>query len=637
MANSQFRRIFHSGDSLTPEEADVPCNQLSEETIFQSLRALTGLNKDSAERFRKWMREDIRYFILRKFDFGLAYAAARVGWKHFNGPVFDVGAQRAQWFEKAKAIDEERSRAINKDSTGQELIHSPYSVMPRRIWDLKSNRVVEFRMLHGAAIAVPANGPQLPPTFWAVSHSWTSDMKTVEISVNQYLWPVPLPEGVELERNVRKELLSFGADYVWLDVLCLRQSAAPSQHSHDAIQIKQHEWKTDVPTIGNIYRAAEHVVRYFNGLGKPFSKDGWDDHRHWLRRAWTLQEIKKEKMTFNGGVPYNDGKIILNTQGKVGGKVITLRAAIRPVVKLATDADRPSGCRVYELAKEMAHRYASNPTDKVAGMFYLLRTTQLPTYNENISDETAWRQCFHVLPFGRKIEILFDFPYRGAERQWFPMWRQLMEWPDCDPDYEHSTTKWPQSCRIPELTHLGTGLENKASLFVPDVWAILHVLLRKTSNREYQVKKGTKLLGYYCPYLSQEAIETDYRLFTLATLELEHTHNWVVCEELSTQFGGWSSGTGGDSTVKLRVLKKVGVLRMDSISRLMTVEENSGPIVKKIHALFVDWVFDSVERALEKSQLLSRKQNGNGENKRWTDGVGIIGLASIAQDEEEKK
>ncbi|KAF8456826.1 hypothetical protein BDZ91DRAFT_636446, partial [Kalaharituber pfeilii] len=316
--------------------------------------------------------------------------------------------------------EKERSRAIDKDSTGQELIHSPYLVMPRRIWDLKSNRVVDFTMLHSEALSMAVD----LPTFWAVSHSWTSDMEPVETSVNQYLWPVPLPKGVNLYYNLRKELLDFGAEYVWLDVLCLRQTA-PSGYGHYAI--KQQEWKIDVPTIGNIYRAAAHVVRYFNGLGRLFSKDGWDDHRHWLRRAWTLQEIRTEKVTFNGGVSYNDGNIILNAHGKVAGQVVTLRAAIRPVLKLAADADSRSGCKVYELAKEMAHRYASNPTDKVAGIFYLLRTTQLPTYNENLSDETAWRQCFHVLPFERKIEILFDFPYRGTEHQWFPTWKQLME------------------------------------------------------------------------------------------------------------------------------------------------------------------------------------------------------------------
>ncbi|KAF8456823.1 hypothetical protein BDZ91DRAFT_745114 [Kalaharituber pfeilii] len=585
-ADSQLRRIFHTGDILTLQEADVPCKQLSEEILFHSLTVLTGLNTESAERHQNRIRKDIRYFVWRNFDFGLAYAAARVGWKHFNRPEFDVVAQRTQWIQKAMAMDKERSR-VDKDRTGQELIHSPYLVMPRRIWDLKSNRVVDFTMLHSEAlsIAVDVRSRQLHPTFWAVSHSWTSDMEAVETSVNQYQWPVPLPKGVNLEHNVRKELLNFGADYVWLDVLCLRQTT-PSKYGQYAI--KQQEWKIDVPTIGNIYRAAARVIRYFNGLGRPFSKDGWDDRHHWLRRAWTLQEIRKEEITFNGGVSHNDGNIILNTRSKVAGQFITLRAAIRPVLNLATDAESLNGCKLYELAKEMAHRDASNRTDKVAGIFYLLRTTQLPTYNENLSDEIAWRQCFHVLPFERKIEILFDFPYRGAEQQWFPTWKQLMEWPDRNPDYDHYTTKWPQGRRTPELIHLGANLENKPSVFISDIWAIRNVLLLpKPSNHEYQVKRGTQLLGFYCPYLSQAAIQTTHRLFTLVTLELEHTHNWVVCEDLYTQLENSTAENGVDSVVKLRVLKKVGVLRTDSISGLLAVKGNRGSTVKKIHALFV--------------------------------------------------
>ncbi|KAF8464654.1 hypothetical protein BDZ91DRAFT_729567 [Kalaharituber pfeilii] len=291
--------------------------------------------------------------------------------------------------------------------------------MPRRIWDLKSNRVVDFRMLHAEvnSIEVPHQSTRWP-TFWAVSHSWTSDMKTVETSVNQYQWPVPLPKGVDIE-SLRKELLTLGADYVWLDVLCLRQQSDTSTaqtltHNNVPLDtIKHDEWKIDVPTIGNIYRAAVQTVRYFNGLGRPFSKEGWDDPLHWLRRAWTLQEIRTENRTFNGGVPRGNGRIILNTKSTVAGKVTTLRGAIRHVLKLATDADSPGGCKLYELTREMASRCATHPTDKVAGLFYLLRATQLPTYDEKIDDETAWRQCFHVLPFGKKIEILFDFPYQG--------------------------------------------------------------------------------------------------------------------------------------------------------------------------------------------------------------------------------
>ncbi|KAF8451195.1 hypothetical protein BDZ91DRAFT_786860 [Kalaharituber pfeilii] len=570
--------------------------------LVRSLTDLIGIRKDAADRLREWIRNDIWCFVARGFDFGLAYAAARAGWRHFNEEGFNVGAQRARWLNRAKEIDEERTKATYMDDTGQELIKSPYLIMPRRIWDLKSSRVVEFGMLHAeiqstevprsATVTNPGTASILYPTFWAVSHSWTSNMETVETPINQYQWPVPLPNGIDLE-HVRQELLSFGADYVWLDVLCLRQrSDAPGQspNLHSSLEaLKQdEEWKIDVPTIGNIYRAAAQLVRYFNGLGAPFSKHGWDDPRHWLRRAWTLQEIGAENRTFNGGVSHDNGRIILNTKGTVAGKVTTLRKAIRPVLKLAADVDSPGGCTVYELAREMATRCASQPTDKVAGLFYLLRTIQLPAYNQRISDETAWRQCFHVLPFGRKIEILFDFPYRGTEQQWFPTWRQMMEWPERDPDYEHAPAKWPENRKTPELIQSERNIKDKPWLFVSGMWAISHVLLSELSEQnEYEVEIGSKVLGFYFPYLSEAHIKIHKKRFTLAVLNSEHIYNWVVFEEVETQNGQYRSEDGKQKIGEIEVLKKVGILRTDSSSELLVGGENDGPLMKKINALFV--------------------------------------------------
>ena len=109
--------------------------------------------------------------------------------------------------------------------------------------------------------------------------------------VNQRQWPIPLPKSITLD-YLRSELLTLGAEYVWIDVVCLRQRSTVDHLE----QLKKEEWRLDVPTIGNIYRAAKKIVRYFNGLGVCFSNGGWDDLRHWLQRAWTLQEIADEKI-----------------------------------------------------------------------------------------------------------------------------------------------------------------------------------------------------------------------------------------------------------------------------------------------------------------------------------------------------
>jgi len=396
-----------------------------------------------------WIRNDIRSFISQRYDFGLAYAAARVAWKSFNDPDFNIAVHRAQWQGNAKLIDEARANAIYTDETGQALIKSSYSIMPRRIWDLKSNRVIEFRMLHSEALArqflsthVNAQDLCTYPTFWAITHSWASRMDPVLTSINQYQWPIPLPEGLDLDNTLRVELLNAGGAYVWLDVLCLRQNTI----GNDLTKLKESEWNLDVPTIGNIYRKAAALVRYFNGLGQPFKAEGWDNPRHWLRRAWTLQEIRTENTTINGACNFGSSvarsPLLMNTKGEVDGVATTLRQALHPVVKLAAQVDSPSGCSVYDLVKQMSKRHSTQPIDKVAGLLYLLRTTQLPTYDGDVSAEDAWTRCFHVLPFARKIEILFDFPYRArAEkmetcssakpnttyyRRWFPTWRQLM-------------------------------------------------------------------------------------------------------------------------------------------------------------------------------------------------------------------
>jgi len=589
---------FCAGDFLAPKHADVVCRHLSERILVQSLIALVGIHAGSAEHLHTRIRTDIRYFVSQGFDFGLAYAAARVGWKHFDTQrTSDVKAQRCRWLGRAKAIHQWRTDVISKDNTGQELINSPYSIMPRRIWDLKSNRVVDFAMLqaedqsmHEASIATIA---ALYPPFWAVSHSWTSDMEAVETPINQYQWSVPLPKGINLE-HVREELLNFGAEYVWLDVLCLRQQPAAGPATQVLSQssspgaLKQGEWKIDVPTIGNIYRAATHIVRYFNGLGRPFSRYRWDDDRHWLLRAWTLQEIRTENTTFNGGFSQSDG-IIMNQEGTTSGGLITLRDAIRPVLKLAANVDSSTGCRVYELVREMSKRCASQPLDKLTGLFYLLRTTQLPTYDAAIDEEIAWRQCFHVLPFARKIEILFDFPTRGTVQQWFPTWRQIMEWPARDSRYEHASAEHPQTSTPPQLLH---PVPDCPWLYVHYIWAISNVSVQKLSKpNEYKVRIGHTgmTVGFYYPYEFHDRapIIASQKVFTLAIITPGPTYNWAVCEELETRNGDCIMSNGNVEAVKIHVLKKVGVLRTDSSGELLVRRRNTGPVVKRINVLFV--------------------------------------------------
>ena len=559
---------FHAGGIITPAQANVECQSLSERVLGDSLAALVGLHEHAVITNSQWIQHDVNCFISCNLDFGLAYAAARVAWKHFNFiDSSDIPIQRRQWHTDAQLLDEQRSKTIETDhsSSEQELIISPYTIMPRRIWDLKSNRVVDFRMLCTAQSRRVGDSIRKKPTFWAVTHSWTSNMSPVLTRINQYQWPVPLPKNISLD-HLRSELLDLGAEYVWVDVVCLRQQS----NIHDLEQLRREEWKLDVPTIGNIYRRATHIVRYFNGLGVPFSNNGWDDSRHWLHRAWTLQEIADEKTTINGGIPHALGHVFLNSQGEFSGKVVKLRSAIRPVIQLAAQVDSEDGCEVYELMREMIKRHASQPLDKLSGLFYLLGTTKLPCYDDKMTSEDIWRQCFHLLPLKRKAEILFDFPYRGTDDHWFPTWVQMLSWPVRDPECDH--------IRLSDL-QLQDSLDLdqwEMSFSVSNLWIIPCAVLLKTSNPgEYRVRVGINNRSdfyFYLPYLSQEPIDLGEPEFALAIADLGHAYNWVVCRVIESPA----------KVAEFYVLKKVGVMRTDSCSQLFV-----GGLLDRRDCLFI--------------------------------------------------
>ena len=192
---------------------------------------------------------------------------------------------------------------------------------PRRIWDICGNTIIPATWFFGPPCQLPGF-PNIPVGVKPISHAWVADADRTYImtEANQWMWPIPLPRGVQLE-DVRGEMIRLGVRYAWLDVLCLRQQFRPALAKDLAIParevIEKHnecrkmEWKVDVPTIGAIYSdlgkrtiyRGGPIVIFMSGLGRPFRDEGWASERHWLKRAWTVQETPALSECLIAGLP----------------------------------------------------------------------------------------------------------------------------------------------------------------------------------------------------------------------------------------------------------------------------------------------------------------------------------------------
>ncbi|KZT25679.1 hypothetical protein NEOLEDRAFT_1241558 [Neolentinus lepideus HHB14362 ss-1] len=294
----------------------------------------------------------------------------------------------------------------------------------RRLWDLRAHRVIPY---HFSLSLSPDQFDRtifLPPHYHAVSHSWTDIMLAGSSIVNGHEWPVPLPTGVTLEA-VRNELLNLGAEYAWLDVVCLRQHSDSDASEFDRVQ----EWAVDIPTIGAIYEKAEQVVRYYNGLGVPFECRGWSGPRHWLCRVWTIQEIRDGSIP--AGLPegLEAGDLMKQKSVEDG---MTLEYYLRPVMDLERNLSKlEAGLiglpAVMKLATELKKRFATNPIDKIAAFGALLRTSHIPLYKGDMDPEDAWDLLVQQMPHKILQGFLWLVCASGKGKfKWKPSWDQLM-------------------------------------------------------------------------------------------------------------------------------------------------------------------------------------------------------------------
>ncbi|KAK0445306.1 uncharacterized protein EV420DRAFT_1314246 [Desarmillaria tabescens] len=351
-------------------------------------------------------------YIERGYDFGMAYAYLRCYWNHSN-TIED-------WWHMYEEDDRKRRRKVIVDNK-----ITKRDMPPRRIWDLYANRVVPYWVA--------------PKDWHAISHAWVDVKERVDVwtPINGYEWPVPVPEDTNL-KLIRTEMLNLGAEYVWLDVLCLRQEYAIREaHREEDLRkedLRKEEWKLDVPTIGYVYDKKRKVVCYLSGLGRPLSfKEGdFESDRCWFNRAWTLQEIPNGSDLLIGGDTSDDRFMEEKMQTRIHEKLKSLRR----VRSFAT---------TFDIMLLMRNRVSTKPLDKVAGLTYLFNAESIPIYDGAQSEEDAWMALVDVMQSSKRAELFFYYPGPGnGNRSWRPSWEQAMSYtlPWCNMEHNTGYVRW---------------------------------------------------------------------------------------------------------------------------------------------------------------------------------------------------
>ncbi len=141
----------------------------------------------------------LKSYIAQNYDFGTVYAYLRPYWNDYYVATI----------EHKLHTREENDKEMRREVIDHDRI-TMGEVDPRRVWDLYANWVVPYW--------VADNRP------WGISHVWvdTKDHGDEMTPINGYEWPVPMPKDANLDL-IRIEMLNLGAEYAWLDILCLRQ------------------------------------------------------------------------------------------------------------------------------------------------------------------------------------------------------------------------------------------------------------------------------------------------------------------------------------------------------------------------------------------------------------------------------
>ncbi|KAK0477509.1 hypothetical protein EDD18DRAFT_1469290 [Armillaria luteobubalina] len=368
------KRSF-TGRVLPSAIADTFCASLGVDGILEKLNAPRCT--PGSPIYNAW-----EYFIAEKCDLGTAYAHL---WYHPSD--IDI----AKHVTEARKFDDQMRRdLLEKKEIGE---YAP----PRRIWDLRANRVVPSWVVKNFK------------GVWAISHAWVAD------------------------EDLKIEMLNFRAKYVWLDVLCLRQKGQGEDPRGNTSQeewnrreaLRKEEWKVDLPIIGWVYHSARQVACYLGGLGLPMcfkDQHAFEDERCWFNRAWTLQETPHDVVIAGrtrrySGLTMSRSPPRARMQWMLIGRLNNVRYGQQAMTW---------GEQILHFLQEMKRRKSSSPVDKVAGLVFLLQLKRLPVYDAGQSEEDAWTELMDVAHDKLRAIFLFWYPKPNGNGSWRPSWEQLI-------------------------------------------------------------------------------------------------------------------------------------------------------------------------------------------------------------------
>ncbi|GJE87929.1 hypothetical protein PsYK624_040120 [Phanerochaete sordida] len=453
----------HVGPMAIPDElADTPSRKMDARWLLKTLNTVLATKYRSNT---PGLQDCLAQVLSSSHDFGEAYGTLRPWWFLQAGISFTnlLGLMKAR----------RQELRAQWDNAIRDFCITDARLPPRRVWDLFSNRVLHFHTLPRWP-----NKPAgyIPPVVWCISHGWVDPKHriTVRTKINGEEWLVPIPARTSLA-HIRVELLNMGAQYVWLDVLCLRQEAF-GPDSGPLEQLRVNEWATDLPTIGAIYQrqaltsmewhtAPEAAVlgmqgkyvgskdqpldevpcvTYFNGLGLAFdvSPASLNSERHWAHRVWTVQETSHSWLP--GGLT-----------GAVPPGAHAFFAEVRWIAACAQNERQ-----AIRLMTDVRARHCGTEHDRINGLAHMLGCETLPLYVETLSVETTWAIRIKHLPAWLRADIFVQY---AVDRPFalFVSWKRFLKdspkFPFSDLDVRKEKHEGEQGDR--ELLHLLDGNE----------------------------------------------------------------------------------------------------------------------------------------------------------------------------------